>query len=107
MNLMTEILCLLFLLTFVSITYAEKPKNYCKDPNSWVEWEDLIEKYPGDVDIQLLHALRIGLCIKIEKGSISFEKANRIFNRAHEIVILKKKEEKEKRRGNLNGLRGS
>ena len=51
------------------------PENYCKDKNSWEAWNVLSKKYPNDLDVQTLHALRIGLCIKIEKGSITLKKA--------------------------------
>lgn len=53
--------------------------------------------YPNDEDIQILHALRIGLCTKIERGSITFEQANDMFNRAHDMVIEKKKAEQKKK----------
>ena len=69
---------LLFL--FSSSLTAKEPENYCKDSDSWTEWKNLARKYPNDKDIQLLHALRIGLCIKIEKGSITQNLAVDIFN---------------------------
>ena len=71
----------------------DQPHNYCKDSESWKEWDDLVMKYPDDMDIQALHALRIGLCIKVEAGTISFEVATDIFNRLHDMVIDKKKAE--------------
>jgi len=50
----------------------------------------------NDDDIQTLHALRVGLCLKIEQGSITFEQATDIFNRAHDMVIEKKKSDQKK-----------
>ena len=76
---------------------AEETENYCKDKESWKEWDMLVQKYPNDSDIQTLHALRIGLCIKIERGSITFQQASDIFNRAHEMVIKKKTSEQKKK----------
>ena len=76
---------------------AGEAENYCKDKESWNEWDMLVQKYPNDSDIQTLHALRIGLCIKIERGSITFQQANDIFNRAHEMVIKKKTSEQKKK----------
>jgi hypothetical protein len=77
-----------------------EPDNYCKDKKSWAEWDSLVQKYPLDPDVQILHALRIGFCMKIEQGSISFEMARDLFSRAHQMVIQKKfykqNEEKEK-----------
>ena len=76
---------------------AEESENYCNDKESWKEWDELVQKYPNDSDIQTLHALRIGLCIKIERGSITFQQANDLFNRAHEMVIRKKRSEQKKK----------
>jgi len=79
-----------------SSSSAGEPSNYCKDPKSWVEWDDLVQKYPNDKDVQALHALRIGLCAKIEQGSITFDMANEIFNKAYEIVYRNAKSERER-----------
>lgn len=38
------------------ISLAET-ENYCDDPDSWKEWEELIQKYPIDMEVQALHAL--------------------------------------------------
>jgi len=76
-----------------TLIYADEI-NYCHDKESWKEWEDLIEKYPHNMDIQMLHAVRIGFCRKIGDGSITFEAANKAFNRLHEMVIKRAKETK-------------
>jgi len=67
------------------------PDNYCHDQKGWEQWEDLIKKFPNDMDLQALHALRIGLCTNIEKGSIRLEDAIDIFDKAHNAVIEKAK----------------
>lgn len=77
-----------------SWTYADEV-NYCHDKESWKEWDELIKKHPHDVDIQMLHAVRIGFCKKIEDGSITFKAANKTFNRLHEMVIRRAKESRE------------
>ena len=43
------------------------------------------------MDIQMLHAVRIGFCKKIENGTITFEVARDAFNRLHETVVKKTK----------------
>ena len=43
--------------------YAQGP-NYCLDQESWEEWDELVAKYPHDMDIQMLHAVRIGFSKK-------------------------------------------
>jgi hypothetical protein len=88
------VLVLVMILTYSSSFSAEPipksmPDNYCKNPSSWTEWDALVEKYPDDMDVQTLHALRLGLCIKIEQGSITLKKAIDLFDRAHEMVIQK------------------
>jgi hypothetical protein len=82
---MKTILFLLLMIVFTLPVHAQKT-NYCHDPESWKEWDELVEKYPHDMDIQMLHAVRIGICKKIEDGSISFETAGDAFNKLHETV---------------------
>ena len=92
----TGIILLLALIFSYSPGFTEEPTNYCLDKESWNEWEALVKKYPNDKDVQTLHALRLGLCVKIEQGSITFEQATDIFNRAHEMVIQNAKSERER-----------
>ena len=91
------IILLLGLVFSSSLAYTEEQENYCLDKKSWKEWDDLAGKYPDDKDVQTLHALRVGLCLKIKQGSITFEMAREIFNRAHEMVIQKTKSEWERK----------
>ena len=70
--------------------------NYCHDKQSWEEWDALVLKYPNDWDIQMLHAVRIGLCKKIQAGTIAFETARDAFNHMHEIVIRRAKKEQKR-----------
>ena len=94
----TGLILVLALVFSCSLGFTEERTNYCLDKESWKEWDELVQKYPNDEDIQILHALRLGLCLKIEQGSITFEQANDIFNRAHEMVYQMKKSE-QKRKG--------
>lgn len=66
---------------------GEKPDNYCQDPASWEKWEQLCEKYPHDKNIQILHALRIGLCRKVAQGDLTVPQATDIFETARKTVI--------------------
>ncbi len=92
------LILVLALVLSCSLGFTEEPVNHCLKKESWKEWDELVQKYPNDEDIQILHALRLGLCLKIEQGSITFEQANDIFNRAPEMVYQKKKSE-QKRKG--------
>ena len=76
-------------------------ENYCKDPDSWAEWNALVAKYPNDKDIQTLHALRVGLCIKIEQGTITIKDAIDLFDRARNMVIREKLAEQNKGKKSL------
>ena len=89
---MKKIIVLLILI-FLSTPAFAQDKNYCKDKESWKEWDTLVQKYPHSMDIQMLHAIRIGFCKKIEDGTISFEVARDAFNHLHDTVIKKAKKE--------------
>ena len=91
---MKKILLILILVLVTTPTLAQD--NYCKDKESWKEWTELVQKYPHHMDIQMLHAVRIGFCKKIEDGTISFETAKDAFNHLHETVIKKAKKEQNK-----------
>jgi hypothetical protein len=84
---------LLIFTLFLANPLAIAAEDYCSDPESWEEWEDLIEKYPNDSDIQTLHALRIGLCLKVERGDLTVEQGVNIFEKARQAILEKKKAE--------------
>lgn len=71
---------------FISCIVFAEEKNYCLDKESWKEWDELIKKHPHNMNIQMLHAVRIGLCKKIEQKTITFEKARDVFNQLHQSV---------------------
>jgi hypothetical protein len=76
-------------LTILLFSYALKAdeKNYCKDPDANIEWEALIQEHPGDMQIHALHALRIGLCFKVDRGDISISQATVIFENMRSALI--------------------
>jgi hypothetical protein len=61
--------------------------NYCKDSESWIEWEKLSSSHPEDNNIQSLYALRIGLCTMVESGKIDVKRATEIFESMRESVV--------------------
>ena len=87
---MKKLIIVLIIIVFTVPGFAQD-ENYCNDKESWKEWDILVQKYPHDMDVQMLHAVRIGFCKKIEEGSISFEMARDIFNQLHESVFKKSK----------------
>ena len=90
------------ILLFVSLSVVPSPaadsSNTCKDPDSWKEWDQLVFKYPQDMIVQALHALRIGLCLKIERGDLTVEEATEIFNRLWDDAIREKQKQEQEQR---------
>ena len=71
---------LLVLMLSFPVFAEDKKVNYCHDPETWTEWEELAKEYPKDIPLQIMHALRIGLCTKIEQGTITYEEAVVLMN---------------------------
>lgn len=88
-RLLIKYIRLLLLMLLFTLPAQAKETNYCHDKESWKEWDEFVAKYSHNMDIQMLHAVRIGLCKKIEDGSISFETAGDAFNDLHETVYKK------------------
>jgi hypothetical protein len=86
-------LCLIFAVHSVSFAESE---NYCHDEKSWKEWDSIASKNANDMEVQALHALRIGLCIKVDKGGITLDQATEIFESAREAIIQKRKEDQKR-----------
>lgn len=87
------LLLALVLLPAVAIAGGPAGKNYCHDPATWPEWEEMLHKYPLDEGVLGLYGLRIGLCLLVERGALSTELATTIFERQREQEITRKKQE--------------
>jgi hypothetical protein len=83
------------ILVFCGFVSAES-ENYCHDKESWKEWDTLVERNPNDMEVQALHALRIGLCAKVDKSGITIDQAIEIFESAREAIIQKRKEDQKR-----------
>ncbi len=83
------------ILVLCGLGYAES-ENYCHDKKSWQEWDAIVEKNPNDMEVQALHALRIGLCAKVDRGGITLDQATEIFESAREAIIQKRKEDQKR-----------
>jgi len=88
---MKKIISITILILLLSIP-ASAETNFCHDKKAWNDWNKMVEKFPDDIPLQILHALRIGLCDKIEQNSISFEEATDLFNDMFDTVINKRGE---------------
>ena len=83
-------ICGLFLILLSSPCFAgssEEPINYCKDPASWKEWNELLKNHPQDDAIYALYATRRGLCTMVESGMIDLNRATRIFEDIRESLV--------------------
>ncbi|MDR4506529.1 MAG: DUF2513 domain-containing protein [Candidatus Scalindua sp.] len=54
-------------------------EKYCLNPDFELKWQKLIDRNPGDLQVHALHALRLGLYLKEERGDITNNEASRIF----------------------------
>ena len=71
-----------------AVPAAEKAApNRCHNPESWPEWRALIAKYPTDRGLHTLHALRIGICIKVERGDLPLAEGTAIFEQARQSLL--------------------
>lgn len=60
---------------------------YCHDPEQLEHWNQIVEKSKGNDSVQALHALWIGLCLKVEYRQLTVDRANQIFDDARATVI--------------------
>ena len=88
----TAVLLLLPLLLFATDEYDTK---WCHEPSEHMKWELMVQENPDHDGIQALHALWLGLCVKVDAKQITTSKANEIFNSSRGAFLLNlPKEEK-------------
>ena len=77
---MKKIIIISIVLIFLSLPVYAEDLSFCNDPDTWEYFESMTKKYPEDVPLQILHALKIGLCVKIGQNSITETEAVNLFN---------------------------
>jgi hypothetical protein len=77
---MKRIIIISILLIFLSFPVYAEDLSFCNDPETWEYFESMTKKYPDDVPLQILHALKIGLCVKIGQNTITETEAINLFN---------------------------
>ena len=77
---------------FVYYTLITKETRHYSNPKAHLEWISLIEKYPDDMPLQALHALRLGLRMKVERGDINLDEATEVFEKIKKSFIKKKEQ---------------
>jgi len=89
---MIKLISIIILIISLSIPVSAET-NFCHDKTTWNDWNKMVKSNPEDIPLQIMHALRIGLCIKIEQNSISFEEATDLFDAMFDDVMKKRDQE--------------
>jgi hypothetical protein len=84
------ILFVLFILSLASAVQAET--NYCHDPKTNQQWEQIRRNHRGEPDVEALVALRDRLCRQVAAGLISVRNATEQFEAERERVIQERQE---------------
>ncbi len=91
-----RILILVVIFVMMSgFAHADEAEKFCDDPKAWEHFNSIVVANPNDTPLQILHALRIGLCVKIQENSITTDEAIQLFNDMVDNVAIKRGEEDE------------
>ena len=52
---------------------ATTDRTYCEDEGTRRDWEARTTNNPDDIDLQTLHALWLGLCVKIQREDLAVD----------------------------------
>lgn len=74
---------------------GEEDVNYCHDETVNKDWKERVEKFPLDPIIVKLAGLREGLCAMIDRGDITFDFGNDVFNLEHERAIVERQNDEQ------------
>lgn len=80
-------LLLLTLLLFATEPLANQYDTSNCQGGEELKWNKLVKKYSNDINIQELHALWLGLCIKVKRHELTSNQADIIFSIAQERVV--------------------
>jgi hypothetical protein len=100
---MAHVLAFLMIVGLLTASHAEEkvPENYCEQTESWQEWQALVAKHPDDHGLQTLHALRIGICVKIKREELSVQQGTAIFEKARQALLIERQEDARKQSSKL------
>jgi hypothetical protein len=62
-------------------------RTYCEDEGTRRDWEERTANNPADSDLQMLHALWLGLCVKIQREGLAVDQATDMFERMRQRLI--------------------
>lgn len=86
---------------FSTPVFAENTENYCHDKEAYKQWENIAKESPNDLGLQRLHALRLGICQKIENGTLSTSNGIKLFEREREALVRERAEKERSKRERL------
>jgi len=91
----TILICLCLIVPLISYAKDDYDASYCKDPVELEKWDRMLQNNPDVDEYQALHALWIGLCLKVETHNLTTTRANVIFEgfRWGIIDMIKKQNE--------------
>lgn len=78
---------LLVLFSAFSTFAGEYNADYCHDPAELKKWDHLLNSNPDSEPLVALHALWIGLCVKVEARQLTTLQANQIFDRFRDALV--------------------
>lgn len=75
-------------------------RTYCDDEETKRDWEQRTAHSPDDRELQTLHALWLGLCVKIQRHGFATDEAINIFENMRQTFIKERKQDSPGRRQN-------
>ena len=100
---MAQLLSILLLVGMLSASPDKEkpPVNHCEQEASWKEWQALVAKHPEDQGLQALHALRLGLCVKIQRHELSVQQGTDLFEKARQPLVTQWQKANQKHKAKL------
>mgnify|MGYP005856998847 CR=1 FL=1 len=82
-----------------TVTADEYDASYCHDPVELQKWEQMLSNDPDSEPLAAIHALWIGLCVKVEAKQLTTNQANRLFDRFRDALVEQVKQQQSESKG--------
>ena len=66
---------------------GEYDASYCHDPVELLKWEQMLNNDPDSEHLAAIHALWIGLCVKVEAKQLTTNQANKLFDLFRDALV--------------------
>ncbi len=80
----------------ILLTLKANETACCEDPDTNLQWERLIQELPDDMQVHTLHALKLGLSLKVERGDLTASQASELFDKIRNTLMKENTEDMEK-----------